>query len=113
MHKYTHPLWLASSISLLCIIIPSPTQAQIAPDATLGQESSVVTPNLVINGIPSESEFEAEINDSRVYDPTTRRSLFLFFRELCHLAVLLTDTLSLLYGHHGLSMPYLTNDDCL
>ncbi|MDJ0583333.1 filamentous hemagglutinin N-terminal domain-containing protein, partial [Crocosphaera sp.] len=37
--------------SLLSVI---PTQAQIIPDNTLGNENSQVTPNQLINGIPSE-----------------------------------------------------------
>ena len=31
-----------------------PTQAQMIPDNTLGNENSQVTPNQIINGIPSE-----------------------------------------------------------
>lgn len=65
----------------------------------------------LINGIPSEAEFESEINGSRVYDAETRRTLFIAFRDLCQLAILLTEMVSLIYGHHGLSLPYLTFQD--
>ena len=65
----------------------------------------------MINGIPNEDDFQAEINGSRVYGPSTRRALFIAFRDLCHLATLLTEMLSLLYGHQGLSLPYLTMEE--
>jgi filamentous hemagglutinin family protein len=47
-------LSVASSISL-CLLLPhNPTDAQITPDATLGTERSVVTPNVNINGTSSD-----------------------------------------------------------
>jgi filamentous hemagglutinin family protein len=45
---------VASSITL-CLLAPqTPATAQITPDATLGAESSIITPNININGIPTD-----------------------------------------------------------
>jgi len=44
-------LWLASSLSLGCLVTTA--SAQVTPDSTLGAERSVVTPNVVIKGLPS------------------------------------------------------------
>lgn len=65
----------------------------------------------MINGVPSEAEFESEIRGSRVYDQDSRRTLFIAFRDLCQLAILLTEMVSLVNGHQGLSLPYLTVQD--
>ncbi len=51
-----HP-WIKIPLSLSYLvwgIFISPVTAQVRPDATLGSEHSVVTPNLVINGVLSD-----------------------------------------------------------
>jgi filamentous hemagglutinin family protein len=45
---------IASSLTLALLAPLTPATAQITPDATLGAQSSIVTPNLTINGIPSD-----------------------------------------------------------
>ncbi|NEP00125.1 MAG: S-layer family protein [Symploca sp. SIO2E9] len=67
MYRYTYPLLLASSISLLYLLNPSYISAQITPDATLGQESSVVTPNVEINGISSTQIDGGAIRDTNLF----------------------------------------------
>ncbi|MGQ4650188.1 two-partner secretion domain-containing protein [Lyngbya aestuarii] len=47
-------LWFSASITLLCLVTTSPTLAQIIPDDTLETESSLITPNVEINGLPSD-----------------------------------------------------------
>jgi hypothetical protein len=65
----------------------------------------------MINGLPEKTDFEAEINGSRVYESRTRRVLFIVFRDLCELAVLLTEMVSMIYGQHGLLLPAFTTED--
>ena len=47
-------LSLVSSISLSCLTEFSSAEAQIVPDRTLGNESSQITPNVTIKGLPSD-----------------------------------------------------------
>jgi filamentous hemagglutinin family protein len=47
-------LSLAGSISLSCLARVASVEAQIVPDRTLGNESSRVTPNVTIKGLPSD-----------------------------------------------------------
>jgi hypothetical protein len=65
----------------------------------------------MMDSIPEETDFETEINGSRVYNPVDRRILFVAFRELCQFAIMLADALSLVYGHDCLSLPILTVQD--
>jgi filamentous hemagglutinin family protein len=53
MSRFPHltEIWLGLGLAIL--LTPS-TLAQILPDSTLGAENSTVTPNQVINGLPSE-----------------------------------------------------------
>lgn len=64
MYKHRHyhwtifsgRLWLNSLaiVGLTGLLTSNQIDAQVIPDRTLGKESSIVTPNLTINGIPSE-----------------------------------------------------------
>jgi hypothetical protein len=65
----------------------------------------------MINSLPEEAGFEAEINGSRVYDPETRRTLFVAFRDLCQFSLLLAEMISLIYGHDCLTLPILTTPE--
>ena len=41
-------------VGVLCVGVNDCVKAQIVPDNTLGAEGSVITPNVIINGIPSD-----------------------------------------------------------
>lgn len=56
---------------------------------------------------PAEEDFEAEIGGSQVYDPTTKRALFVAFQDQCELASLLTEIVSVIFMTHGISIPSL------
>ena len=45
---------VASSMALCCLVPLKSATAQVTPDGTLGAERSVVTPNVNINGLPSD-----------------------------------------------------------
>lgn len=49
-----YPKQITGSISLFYLAMSSPTLAQITPDSTLGNQPSVVNPDIVINGLPSD-----------------------------------------------------------
>lgn len=67
MHNYTQQLWLTGSIILLCLANTSITQAQIAPDNTLGTENSIVTPNVNINGFLSDQIDGGAMRESNLF----------------------------------------------
>jgi hypothetical protein len=62
--------------------------------------------------LPKEEAFEEEINGSEVYEPDTKRVLFVVFQSHCHLAILLTEMVSILFGgsQGGLPQPFPSSD---
>lgn len=62
----------------------------------------------MLKDLPSEEMFEDEISGSRVYDPGTKRMLFIVFQSQCQLALLLTEMVSVVFGTQGLSLPLLS-----
>lgn len=65
-----------------------------------------------IPDLPQEESFETEINTSEVYDPETKRRIFMIFQEQCQLAVLLTEMVSIVFDH-GLSIHVLSREHFL
>ena len=62
----------------------------------------------MLKDLPTEKWFEVEINGSHVYNPGTKQMLFIVFQNQCQLAVLLTEMVSIIFGTHGLSLPFLS-----
>ncbi|NEQ85238.1 MAG: filamentous hemagglutinin N-terminal domain-containing protein, partial [Moorea sp. SIO2I5] len=54
-------------VSSLCLLIASPTLAQIIPDSTLGDENSQVTPNQTIRGAVADLIEGGAIRDSNLF----------------------------------------------
>ena len=54
-------------VSSLCLLLASPTLAQITPDNTLGNENSIVTPNQTIRGAIADLIEGGAIRDSNLF----------------------------------------------
>ncbi|WP_424100194.1 filamentous hemagglutinin N-terminal domain-containing protein [Moorena producens] len=54
-------------VSSLCLLLASPTLAQITPDSTLGNENSQVTPNQTIRGAAADLIEGGAIRDSNLF----------------------------------------------
>ncbi|OLT63572.1 hypothetical protein BJP37_29995 [Moorena bouillonii PNG] len=54
-------------VSSLCLLLASPTLAQIIPDSTLGDENSQVTPNQTIRGAVADLIEGGAIRDSNLF----------------------------------------------
>ncbi|WP_424099384.1 filamentous hemagglutinin N-terminal domain-containing protein [Moorena producens] len=54
-------------VSSLCLLLASPTLAQITPDSTLGNENSQVTPNQTIRGAVADLIEGGAIRDSNLF----------------------------------------------
>ncbi|WP_424099278.1 filamentous hemagglutinin N-terminal domain-containing protein [Moorena producens] len=54
-------------VSSLCLLLASPTIAQITPDTTLGDENSIVTPNQTIRGAIADLIEGGAIRDSNLF----------------------------------------------
>ncbi|NEO93901.1 MAG: filamentous hemagglutinin N-terminal domain-containing protein [Moorea sp. SIO3G5] len=54
-------------VSSLCLLLASPTKAQITPDSTLGNENSQVTPNQTIRGAVADLIEGGAIRDSNLF----------------------------------------------
>ena len=54
-------------VSSLCLLLASPTLAQITPDSTLGNENSIVTPNQTIRGAIADLIEGGAIRDSNLF----------------------------------------------
>ncbi len=54
-------------VSSLCLLLASPTLAQITPDTTLGNENSIVTPNQTIRGAVADLIEGGAIRDSNLF----------------------------------------------
>ncbi|EGJ31506.1 MULTISPECIES: filamentous hemagglutinin N-terminal domain-containing protein [Moorena] len=54
-------------VSSLCLLLASPTLAQITPDSTLGDENSQVTPNQTIRGAAADLIEGGAIRDSNLF----------------------------------------------
>ncbi|NEO89312.1 MAG: filamentous hemagglutinin N-terminal domain-containing protein [Moorea sp. SIO3G5] len=54
-------------VSSLCLLLASPTKAQITPDSTLGDENSQVTPNQTIRGAAADLIEGGAIRDSNLF----------------------------------------------
>ncbi|MBW4519763.1 MAG: filamentous hemagglutinin N-terminal domain-containing protein [Scytolyngbya sp. HA4215-MV1] len=54
MQQSCQRLWSVGSIALGCVLLASPSHAQIVPDNTLAPENTIVLPNQVIHGVLSD-----------------------------------------------------------
>ena len=54
-------------VSSLCLFLASPTNAQITPDSTLGDDNSIVTPNQTIRGAVVDLIEGGAIRDSNLF----------------------------------------------
>ncbi|NEP28824.1 MAG: filamentous hemagglutinin N-terminal domain-containing protein [Moorea sp. SIO3I6] len=54
-------------VSSLCLLLASPTNAQLTPDSTLGNENSIVTPNQTIRGAVADLIEGGAIRDSNLF----------------------------------------------